>query len=225
MEQTALLELRERRVLFDDGADVDLVVAPVSVLGELIGADAALPVLARGHRVLVDKDDLLAGLAEQVREADPWAIRQASAWPPDPVEISNTVANYWYHCIWLAKKLRRGETWTALDCLNGYQAAILLRFVEWQAKARSGGAAQTWFGGRYLERWAVPETVTALRGVFAHYEPSDVHRALLAGMALFGELAREVTSAAGMTYDAGAERWVRDWVAARLAEGDLSAQP
>ena len=219
LEETGLEGLMERRVLFDDAVDLDMVIAPVERTEEILSADGALPVLARGHRVLIDKDGRFAGLSERVARADPWAIRAAASWPPDPGDVANLIGDYWYHCAWTTKKLRRGEVATALGCLNGYMARIILRFVEWQAKARSGGAAQTWFDGRYLERWAPPETVEALGRAVAHYDPQDIARSLLASMELFAALGREVAAAAAVPYPEASEAWVRRWVEQTLAGG------
>jgi aminoglycoside 6-adenylyltransferase len=219
VEETGLSGLMERRVLFDDAVDLDMVITPVERADDVLSADGALPVLARGHRVLLDKDGRFAGLAERVAQADPWAIRAAAPWPPDPTDVANLIGDYWYHCVWTTKKLRRGEVATALGCLNGHMARLTLRFVEWQAKARSDGAAQTWFDGRYLERWALPETVEALGGTVARYDPTDVAPSLLASMELFAALGREVAAAASVSYPEASEAWVRRWVEQALSEG------
>src|SRR5262245_16210709 len=61
LEQTAVGGQRERRVLYEDGADVDFAIVPLGVIDD----PAVAQVAARGIRVLVDKDgDLERRLAD-----------------------------------------------------------------------------------------------------------------------------------------------------------------
>ena len=54
--------------------------------------------------------------------------------------------------------------------------------IEWHARA---GGHDTWFHGRFLEKWADPRAVKEMRDAFAHYDEADIWRALLASMDLF----------------------------------------
>lgn len=179
---------RERRVLFADGTDLDMIPVGVDELASVVSE--AADVLARGHRVVLDKDGLLEDLSERVARA---IAQRRDDWPPSLVAFENLVADFWYHAVWTARKLRRGELWVALGCLDGYMKRRLLTIIEWQARARGDGQADAWIGGRFLERWADPETVEALRGAFAHYEAPDVSRALRATMDLFRRLALDLS--------------------------------
>lgn len=132
--------------------------------------------------------------------------------------MANLAADFWHHCVWLTKRVCRGELFRAQWAFLGRQRSIMLRFAEWQALARSGGTAQVWYEGRFLEQWAAPETVAALSGSVASSSPRAVVTALLASMQAFGPLSAEVLSAAGASYPADAERWVTAWVTERLAE-------
>lgn len=64
-EPTALGGLLERRVMFVGGTDLNLVPVPVQRMEELVSPAGALPVLARVHRVLVDKQDLFTRLGDR----------------------------------------------------------------------------------------------------------------------------------------------------------------
>jgi aminoglycoside 6-adenylyltransferase len=220
VEQTALAGLRERRVLLDDASDLDLVMVPVARINDVLDHAGALPTLARGYRVLLDKDRLLAELAARVAGVEPTAVHHAAPWPPPPDEVANLIGDFWYHAVWTTKKLRRGELATAVGCLNGHMSRILLRFVEWQAKARSGGAVDTWFDGRFLERWAVPETIERLGTTLARYDRRDAVARLIGAVELFGVIGREVAAAASVPYPDDAERWISAWVRDRLDEAD-----
>jgi aminoglycoside 6-adenylyltransferase len=192
---------RERRVLFADGTDLDLV--PVSVAEVRRGPDgmAGLEVLGRGFRVMFDRDGILSDLSEWVagrpRDDD---------WPPQLVDFENLVSDFWYHALWTARKLRRGERWVALDCLDGYMKARLLTVLEWQARSRDGGAADAWFGGRFLERWADSEVVAALGDAFARYDTADIVRGLLATMDLFRRQATDLAIRLELPYPARADK-------------------
>jgi aminoglycoside 6-adenylyltransferase len=193
----------ERRVLYSDGTDLDVV--PVSIDDARTGLrdSGPLHMLARGHRILVDKDRLFDDLPALVEQAAA-ARDRMNDWPPGPVPFENLVGDFWYHAVWSARKLRRGELWVAQSCVDGYMKRLLLQVIEWRTRATSAGG-DSWFEGRFLERWADPETVRALRECFAHYDPSDVNRALQATMDLFRRLATDLAVRLELPYPARAD--------------------
>jgi len=193
LEPTATGEGLERRVLFAPGLDVDFAIFPFALTAQLLQSSAALAVLRRGVRVLVDK----AGIVPQETLTTlPWQV----APPPTPAEFENAIHDFCYHAVWTAKKLRRGELWTAKDCCDGYLKRLLLQLIEWHAQASHGGAYDTWHKGRFLEAWADPRAVAALPSAFAHYTIADTWRALTATMSLFRWLAQAVASSRGYVY-------------------------
>ncbi len=177
----------ERRVLYDTGEDVDFVLFPVSLEQHL--EEHAL-LLARGFRVLVDEiqlEERLAAHAEQAVEPG----------PPSQPDLDQLTADFWYHALWTAKKLRRGEVFTAIDCLDGYMKARLVTLLEWHARAVDP-SVDTWHAGRFLERWADPGALSALEKAFAHYDVRDVARALWETIDLFQGLEEETASRLGL---------------------------
>lgn len=185
LEETAVGGGVERRVLYRDGLDVDFSIFPVSQLEQLLAGEAAA-VLARGVRVVLDKD----GQAQHLIAAAPAspAMREL----PTRAAFLQDVQDFWYHAVWIAKKLRRGEVWTAVRCCNGLLPAHLLQMIEWQARAAKGAAHDTWHQGRFLEEWADPHALAELRGVLTHYDAEDTWRALSAVMDLYRRLTHEV---------------------------------
>ena len=125
LEPTAVGGQRERRVLYEDGTDVDFSIVPF----ELTEHAAAAQVAARGIRVLLDKD---GELQRRLREVPP---RQR---PPLPTqhELGEVIEDFYYHGVWAAKKLRRGELFTAKQAVDSYMKRLLLRMLEWHARAR-----------------------------------------------------------------------------------------
>lgn len=215
VEQTAVGGGRERRVLFDGGLDVDFSIFPAALFADLPAileqhaangpagapetdsaghalelAYALRDVARRGLRVLADKDGVLARTLPLLDR-----LPAAPAGPPSAHAFSETIADFWYHAVWTAKKLRRGELWVAKSCCDGYMKALLLRLLAWHAGAVRGWQTDTWHGGRFLERWAEPAALAALRDAYAHYDTADVACALLATMALFRRLTVETATA------------------------------
>jgi aminoglycoside 6-adenylyltransferase len=208
IEHAPHAETVERRVLFKDALDVDFAFDRLESVKRSLATGLSqldLDLLRRGARVLVDKDGLLARMAAKLPPAAP---RQ----PPSQAEFLNVVNDFLYHAVWTAKKLRRGELWTAKSCSDSYMKRLLLRMLEWHARATRGGSVDTWHSGRFLEQWADPQALQELRGAFAHYDRADIARALLATTALFRRLAQETATPLGYPYPTEADRHVTTWV-------------
>jgi len=226
----------ERRVLFEGALDVDFAVIPhgrvrqaarflpllrrFPLLFRLLPkgmaqriredlADAA-NIFGRGLRVLVDKEGLAAKLPQVLAEARPYR-------PPTQREFLNAANDFWYHAVWTAKKLRRGELWWAKLCCDSHMGQLLLEMIEWHAHAMKGADYDTWQLGRFLEEWADPRALADLRHAFAHYDEDDIWRALLASMDLFRWLAIETAQRLGHPYRAEADERVTEWVKACLS--------
>jgi aminoglycoside 6-adenylyltransferase len=160
----------ERRVLYETGEDVDFVLFPASITDRLEGSSGAAELLARGYRVLVDR----VGLEETFARL---AAKPAAPDTPTQRELTELASDFWYHGLWTAKKLRRGEVFTALDCLDGYMKARLVTVMAWHARAVDP-SVDTWHAGRFLERWADPGALAKLETAYAQYSVRDVARGL-----------------------------------------------
>jgi aminoglycoside 6-adenylyltransferase len=194
----------ERRVLYSDGTDIDVVPVAIDEARTGLSEPGPLSMLARGHRILVDKDRLLEGLPALIDQAADDQGR-LDDWPPSPVPFENLVSDFWYHAVWSARKLRRGELWVARACADDYMKRLLLQVIEWRTRATIDGGGDHWFDGRFLERRADPDTIDALRDCFAHYEPDDLGRALRATMGLFRRLATDLAIRLELPYPARAD--------------------
>jgi aminoglycoside 6-adenylyltransferase len=243
VEETATGSGRERRVLFDGGLDVDFSIFPVALFADLapalehIAASADIPTAAsederralelahalrdvtrRGIRILADKDGLLARalpLLDRLPAADASPL-------PTTHDFAETANDFWYHAVWTAKKLRRGELWVAKSCCDSYMKALLLRVLAWHARAVRG-VADTWHGGRFVERWADPAALAALRDTYARYDAADVKLALFATMDLFRRLATETASALDCAYPSDADEYATALVREILDAGKPGA--
>lgn len=204
----------ERRVLYAGGLDVDFALNPVGVLDYLL--ENPLPagmadLLRRGIRTLIDKDGLLARVAALPLPVQPLAST------PSETEFLTVVRDYWYHTLWTAKHLRRGELWWAKSGLDGRCNGLLFQMLIWQALAEHGPSHDTWLRGRFLEEWADPHAVAQLGGVFARYEAADVARALPDSMRVFRGLATDTARRLGYPYPLDADRHVTALVRETLA--------
>jgi aminoglycoside 6-adenylyltransferase len=198
----------ERRVLFAPGLDVDFVPSPAAAFRQMlitgIPSDVA-DMIRRGIRFLVDKDNLAALLPAPPIESLP-------AQPPSEQEFLNLVHNFWYHTLWTAKHLRRGELWWAKAGCDMHLKGLLQQMLEWHTRATQGPNVDTWLRGRFLEEWADPRALVELAAAFAHYDAEDVWQALLATMALFSWLEGETAVAWHFIYPTDGARHTAELV-------------
>ena len=184
----------ERRTLYEDGLDVDVVLNPVEwldgILQQGIPPDVG-DIIQRGVKVLVDKDGKLGQILKLPLPAKTLFQKPAQQ------EFTNAVSDFWYHTVWSVKHLRRGELWWAKSCVDMYLKGLPLRMLEWHARATRGTGLDTWLRGRFLKEWADPRAVEHLSKAFAHYEEDDIARALQATMDLFRWLEGEAAAAWG----------------------------
>jgi aminoglycoside 6-adenylyltransferase len=187
----------ERRALFEGGLDVDFAFLPLEMARQM--AQFGLPpdvadMFRRGARLLLDKDDLFASIMDLAGAPLPPVS------PPSPDEFMNLVNDFWYHAVWSAKHLRRGELWWAKSGCDDHMKYLLRRMLEWHARLRHGPEHDTWLRGRFLEEWADPRAVKELHQAFAHYDAQDIWRALFATMDLFRWLSYEAAGSLGYGY-------------------------
>lgn len=217
LERAGAGEGMERRALFENAVDVDFV--PFSTEAAEVIAEHGWPpeiagIIRRGMRVALDKDgwgERLALPPEETPAARPSALPDASA-------FANTVNDFWFHAVWTAKKLRRGELWTAIECLTGFMMWCALHMIEWHARATRGPNVDTWHNGRFLDVWADPRALEGLRRGFAHYDAQDIARGLLATMDFYRWLTQETAAALGYPYPTEADERTTAWVSDSLAE-------
>jgi aminoglycoside 6-adenylyltransferase len=190
LESTAFGDRVERRVLYEHGEDVDFPLLEAENWRALAALPEARALLGRGHRVLHDELGL-EGVLEQALQETPEPV------VPDAAMLRELASDFWYHALWAAKKLRRGEVFTAKGCLDGYLKARLVTLLEWHAGAVDP-SVDTWHGGRFLERWADPGALAALENAYARYDLRDVARALWETIDLWQGLEDETARRLGL---------------------------
>ena len=208
-EPTAVGGQKELRALYDNGKDVDFSLFSTAALEHM--ASAGIPpemqaVMVRGVKVLFDKTGYLKPFQNETRAHSPKQLK------PTQATFDEFINNYYYHALLTAKKLRRGELWTAKICHDGYMKALLLRVTEWHAHFVMGGHPDTWHKGRFLERWADARIVKELAIAFSHYDEADIWRGLVRAMQLFRWVTREVADSLALSYPQGAADYVTNQV-------------
>jgi aminoglycoside 6-adenylyltransferase len=186
LEPTPVGGLVERRVLFEFGLEVDFSLVPAAALKALLADADALGVFARGYRILHDE----VGLNEHFARATDVEPTGATA-----SQLSQLSHDFWYHALWSAKKLRRGEIYVAKQACDGYLKSLVVELLA--IKARDSGM-ETWHQGRFLERWAARSDVAELGRSFARYDEAAVARAIKATSDMFARLEREVCDRRGV---------------------------
>lgn len=215
----------ERRVLYDNGLDVDFAIDPFNFVLKIKEqgiteefAKEMADIIGRGIRILVDKDNIMNGFLKQYR-----ALEVPPPSSPTEDEYLERVNDFWYHTVWAAKKLRRGELWEGKACLDCFmKTRCLLPMIEWHARVTHGQDYDTWFGGRFLERWVDPHIIAELRSAFAHYEEEDVWYALSITMQLFRWIAKEVSEKLDYSYPKDADQFASRWVDAAYWDRELN---
>jgi aminoglycoside 6-adenylyltransferase len=183
----------ERRILYEGGLDVDVAIDPEEWLdGMLQGIQPDVgDVLRRGVKVLADKDGKLAQI--QALPLPAAGMFQK----PTAREFANATSDFWYHTLWSAKHLRRGELWWGKSGVDMHMKGLLKDMLEWHARATQGEHFDTWMRGRFLEEWADPRALEQMRGAFGHYDIGDTARALRETMDLYRWLEDETAVAWG----------------------------
>jgi aminoglycoside 6-adenylyltransferase len=182
----------ERRVLYESGEDVDFVLFATSVLERLEESTGAAELLSRGYRLLLDQIGIEERLARIAATPPPSA--------PTQHDFTELASDFWYHALWTAKKLRRGEVFMAKECLDAYMKSRLATLLGWHARAVDP-SVDTWHGGRFLERWADSGALAALETAYARYDLRDVARALWATIDLWQGLEEETAKRLGLALE------------------------
>jgi len=213
VEDTPIANSKERRVLFTGGLDVDFAIISADCLDELIRSPEVTGVLKNGYKILFDKIKAFRGV--DIMEDD--KKQETEKVLPTPKTINNLVNDFWYHSVWSAKKLLRGELWTAKTCTDGYLKNLLLKMIERQSALMSDNKT-VWHDGRFFEKWAEKSVVNQMSNCFAHYEREDIKRALINTMNLFSRVASDVCLNLEYPYPDEAEEEAKQWIKHHLFE-------
>ena len=194
---------KERRCIYDEDRDVDMIILTPLQFENALKEGVAGEVMNRGWMLLYDG----SGYAEMIPQ---YVALEVDHEIMTAEEFANTVNDFFFHNIWACKKLRRGELWSAKMCIDSYLKERLLKMIGQYQLCISN--TDIWHDGRFLDRWADNSVLDELRDCFAHYDSDDCSRALSATHRLFARLARAVADKRGHVYPETAEKCARAYI-------------
>ena len=192
-----------RLVFYEGGLKVDFSLCTRERLMAMV--DGLNGIYQRGYRVLVDKEDVTAGLPTASGAAPSRRL-------PSQQVFSATVNEFWFEAAHIPRYLLRNEPWV-VKTRDWTMKQLLLRMLEWHAVALSGRPLDVWHIGTHMKDWVDSQTWQDLQAVFSRFDRDDSWRGLLAMTALFRRLAREVASATDLEYPATVDENVSSYLA------------
>ena len=188
---------KERRCIYDDDKDVDMIIFTPEQFENALKDGSAEWVMNRGYSLLYDGSNY-AQLIPQ------FVTLEVSRPVMTEEEFTNIVNDFFFHNIWACKKLRRGELWSAKMCIDAYLKNLLLKMIEQYRLCNAD--TDVWHDGRFLDRWADSSVINELKYCFAHYDNEECKTALSRTHKLFARLARSVADKRGHAYPERAEK-------------------
>jgi len=205
LENTAVGGGTERRVMFDSGLDVDFSVFSASSFDELMSKDEVQNVLAKGYKVLVDKDN-------RMEDKTHHHVVPTPAFPPSSFQIQNDIHDFWYHAIRASTKLRRGEILVAKSDCDTYMLHLLLNMLRVKVRLEKGEDYETWYGYRFFEKWADPKDVERFTSLFPHYDEKEIWQSLDHIMAFYQEVSQYVCFSLNVDYPSKAASYANTYI-------------
>ena len=188
VEPTATGGELERRVLFANGLDVDVSLIAIATIcawaADGLPGDV-LPVIRRGMRVVVDKDDLTPRLSAKAGSEAP------TPRVPSEGEFIEKAHDFLYHCLWTARKAARGELFVALQCLDGSLRRRLFELARVHGDL-SAVEPSAWYGARMIESRIDADTIARLAATCATHDRRSIAAGLEAAMDLHAFLGRDI---------------------------------
>jgi aminoglycoside 6-adenylyltransferase len=194
---------KERRCIYDEDKDVDMLVFTPEQFEAAIKEGVAQWVMNRGYAVLYDSMDFSSLLEKHIT----FSVTAPSMTED---EFLNMINDFYFHNIWAYKKLKRGEIWSAKISVDSYLKNYLLRMIELYRYRVSG--VDVWHDGRFIDRWAGEEILSEIKECFAHYDKDDIKRALIKTHELFARITRELAEVEGYEYPTNAEKCARAYL-------------
>ena len=194
---------KERRCIYDEDKDVDMLVFTPEQFEAAIKEGVAQWVMNRGYAVLYDSMDFTSLLEKHI-------TLSVTAPSMTEDEFLNMINDFYFHNIWAYKKLKRGEIWSAKISVDSYLKNYLLRMIELYCYKVSG--VDVWHDGRFIDRWAGEEILSEIKESFAHYDNDDIKRALIKTHELFARITRELAEVEGYEYPTNAEKCAKAYL-------------
>lgn len=181
-------------VQFESGLKIDFTLWPVEILAQLVAEPALPPEFDAGYRVLLDKDNLTAGL-------QPPSYRAYIPQPPTAEQYREAIEVCLLEAIYVAKLLWRDDLMAAKEILDHMmKQEHLLPLLEWHGEIAHGWSVKPGPYGRRLKQWLRPDLWAMLESTYAGASLEENWTALFNSIALLRKVAVEVGAALGYVY-------------------------
>jgi len=195
---------------YEDGLKIDFTLWTAGILPR-VAAQPALPdVLDVGYELLLDKDNLAAGLKPPTYQAH---IPR----PPDESQYLEQVELFFHNATYVAKYLWRDDLVAAKHVFDDIKVGNLRRMLDWLIEIDHDWSLKPGAYGRYLKRYLRPSVWAQLEETYVRPDLEENWQALFKTVDLFRQVAREVGQHLGYSYPADLHRratayleWVRD---------------
>lgn len=199
-------ESLHRLVLYEDGTKIDYTVWPVALMERMRDAPRLPDVLDVGYRVLVDKDDLTAGLKPPTYTAH---IPRK----PSEGEFLALVEEFWWETTYVAKNLWRDELLPAKYSFEAVmKLGLLRRMLEWSIEIDHAWSLKPGALGRGLKAHLKPDIWAEVEATFAGADIEENWEALFRTTALFRRIASAVAADLGYVYPRDLDRRVTTYL-------------
>ena len=179
---------------YADGLKIDFTLWPVELLHKIARAPALEAELDAGYRVLLDKDNLTAGMKPPTYQA---------YIPTRPTKEAYQVLinDFFTDVPYMGKCLLRGELLPAKWCLDFDMKHVHLRpMLEWRMGVEHHWSVPTGSLGKGLKKKLPPEIWHQLEDTYAGASTQENWEALFRTITLFREVAMEVGDELGYEY-------------------------
>ena len=204
-------------VQFEEGLKIDFSLWPVEMLRR-IAAQPKLPdEFDAGYRVLLDKDQLTAGLRPPSHQA---YIPK----PPTETEYRESIEDFFLVAIYVAKYFWRDDMMAAKFAMENFMRhEHLLPMLEWHLELEHDWSVKPGLYGRRLKKWLRPDLWADLESTYTGVSLPDNWLALYRTIALMRKTAGEVGSRLGYPYPEDMDRRTMAYI--KKIENQLPAVP
>ena len=183
---------------YETGLKIDFTVGPTAMIATLtaqaIQNGAVDKDLDVGYQVLLDKDQLTAGLPAPT-------YRAYTPTPPTEIEYCQLVETIFHEATYVAKHLWRGDLMAAKYNLDhAMKGQCLRQMLEWRMEVQAGWNVKTGAYGKGLQKRTPPHLWQQLEATYVGAGTEENFQAMFATLALFRQVALEVGQALGYSY-------------------------
>lgn len=205
----------EWTVIFDNGLKADFVIAQAQshlTLEQMMLTPQYRQVSIRGWQVLFDRSDS-SFISEDNLEFDlTWSKVEKS-------EFNRQINRTLIMAYRAAKFINRRERWRGQLLLSQIRQHLLW-FIEQHSRLSQSDGIDTWYDGRFIERWVAPSVQEKIPDLFAAYDLRQMARALQACLSLTHQLASDIAQDEDNPYPTPGQKATYDWLSSLVLPPD-----